>query len=45
MNYIGSVVASTNSVYYTEEGKVQTNLQMVVKQCVPASSLLELIER
>lgn len=38
------IVASTNSVYYEEHDDVQVNLQMVVKQCVPASSLRKLIE-
>ena len=38
------IVASTNSVYYKNENGKQENLQMVFKQCVPAASLLELIE-
>lgn len=39
------IVASTHSIYYETDGDVQKNLQMVVKQCVPSASLLELIER
>ena len=39
------VVASTHSIYYEEKDGVQTNLQMVIKQCIPASSLLKLIKR
>ena len=37
------VAASTESLYYTEKEGVQNNLQMVFKNCVPVSQLLELI--
>ncbi len=37
------IVSSTDSIYYTEEGKVQENLQMVVKSCIPLASLRRLI--
>jgi len=40
-----AMVASTNSVYYEENGEQQKNLQMVFKQCVPAKSVLKLIEK
>lgn len=39
------MVASTQSVYYDSKGGHGENLQMVVKQCVPASGVLKLIER
>ena len=38
------IVASTQSVYYTNEGGKQENLQMVFKQCIPSASLLKLID-
>jgi S1-C subfamily serine protease len=38
------IVASTHSVYYTNENGKQENLQMVFKQCIPAASLMKLIE-
>ncbi len=38
------IVASTHSVYYSTEGGKQENLQMVFKQCIPAASLMSLIE-
>jgi len=38
------IVASTHSVYYTNENGKQENLQMVFKQCIPTSSLMKLIE-
>ena len=37
------LVSSTSSIYYTETKGKQSNLQMVVKQCVPARSVLNLI--
>tara|TARA_B100001093_G_scaffold499833_1_gene549527 strand:- start:772 stop:1473 length:702 start_codon:yes stop_codon:yes gene_type:complete len=46
LNEQGQVVgiaASTESLYYTEKEGVQNNLQMVFKNCVPVSQLLELI--
>jgi S1-C subfamily serine protease len=38
-------VASTASIYYVDDGQHKDNLQMVVKQCIPAASILKLIER
>jgi S1-C subfamily serine protease len=43
-NAVG-MVASTISIYYTNEGGKKDNLQMVLKHCVPAASVLKLIER
>ena len=46
LNEAGEVVgiaASTESLYYTEDEGDQKNLQMVFKNCVPVSQLLELI--
>ncbi|MDP7286601.1 MAG: serine protease, partial [Phycisphaerae bacterium] len=40
-----AMVASTSSVYYTETKTVQKNLQMVFKQCVPAASILKLVDK
>lgn len=37
------IVASTESLYYTEKDGEQKNLQMVFKNCVPVSQLRELI--
>lgn len=42
-NVVG-IVASTDSVYYTEENGQQKNLQMVFKNCVSARSILALID-
>ncbi len=39
-NVIG-LVARTESMYDSVEDRVQRNLQMVIKQCVPARSLLD----
>jgi len=39
-----AIVASTQSVYYSTEGGVQKNLQMVFKQCIPSENLLKMIE-
>jgi S1-C subfamily serine protease len=39
-----ALVASTVSVYYNESHERQENLQMVFKQCVPAASVLRLVE-
>lgn len=38
------VVSSTRSIYYEEHGDKQENLQMVIKSCIPARSVLKLIE-
>ncbi len=38
------MVASTRSIYYDEKSGEQRNLQMVVKNCVPARSILALFE-
>jgi S1-C subfamily serine protease len=38
------LVSSTRSIYYTEEDGIQRNLQMVLKLCVPAQAVLDLIE-
>ncbi|MBT3199939.1 MAG: trypsin-like peptidase domain-containing protein [Phycisphaerales bacterium] len=40
---VTGIVASTSSVYYTQTKDTQKNLQMVFKQCVPAASILKLI--
>lgn len=42
-NVIG-LVARTESMYYSVEDRVQRDLQMVIKQCVPARSLLDRID-
>ncbi|HYG75987.1 MAG TPA: serine protease [Planctomycetota bacterium] len=42
---IVGMVASTQSIYYENKDGKQENLQMVVKQCVPAASILKLIEK
>ncbi len=40
------MVASTHSVYYNKDNSpANSSLQMVVKQCVPASAILKLIKR
>ena len=47
LNAKGAVVGlvrSTHSVYYKRESDKQQRLQMVFKQCVPARSILKLIE-
>jgi S1-C subfamily serine protease len=41
-NVVG-MVASTSSVYYNDEGKVQKDLQMVVKTCVPVREIKDLL--
>lgn len=38
-----AVVSSTESIYYTEDGHRQEDLQMVFKTCIPSASLLKLI--
>lgn len=38
------IVQSTDSIYYSVEKGQQKNLQMVFKRCIPASSLLALIQ-
>jgi serine protease Do len=37
------VVASTNSIYYNKSKGVETNLQMVIKSCIPSGSILKLL--
>ena len=42
---ICGMVSSTNSIYYNRDKKgIDQNLQMVIKNCVPAASILKLIE-
>ena len=38
-----AVVSSTESIYYSEDGQRQRDLQMVFRTCVPAASLLRMI--
>ena len=38
------VVAATNSIYYNKTEGVDRNLQMVIKSCIPSSSILKLLE-
>ncbi len=38
-----AVVSSTESIYYTQEGQRQVNLQMVFRTCIPTSSLRSLL--
>ena len=40
---VGSV-RSTHSIYYKQTKDKQGSLQMVLKQCAPAASVLELIQ-
>ena len=43
---ICGMVSSTNSIYYSRDKKgVDQNLQMVIKNCVPAASILKLIQK
>ena len=37
------VVAATNSIYYNKIEGIERNLQMVVKSCIPTSSILKLL--
>ncbi|MCH5375422.1 MAG: serine protease, partial [Planctomycetes bacterium] len=39
-----AVVSSTESIYYTQDGARQRDLQMVFKNCIPATSLLRLVD-
>jgi S1-C subfamily serine protease len=39
------MVASTRSIYYDEHKGQQEDLQMVIKECVPAASIWKLIEK
>jgi len=39
-----AVVMSTESIYYTEDGQRQRNLQMVFKTCIPSKSLHKLVQ-
>lgn len=42
---ICGMVSSTNSIYYSRDNKgIDQNLQMVIKNCVPAASILKLID-
>jgi len=43
LGHVVAVVSSTESIYYTEDGQRQRDLQMVFRTCVPAPSLMELI--
>jgi len=38
------VVAATNSIYYNKSEGIERNLQMVIKSCIPSSSILKLLE-
>ena len=38
------VVAATNSIYYSKSEGIARNLQMVIKSCIPSSSILKLLE-
>ena len=42
--HLTGIVSSTRSIYYTEKEDQQKNLQMVVKSCIPVSSLWRLLE-
>jgi hypothetical protein len=37
------MVANTESIYYTNDNGKQENLQMVIRNCVPSASILQLI--
>ncbi len=39
-----AVVSSTESIYYTQDKAGQRNLQMVFRTCIPATSILRLIQ-
>ncbi len=41
---VAGMVASTIGIYYTVENGKKDNLQMVLKHCVPAASILKMIE-
>jgi len=41
---IVGLVSSTNSIYYKEENGVKTNLQMVIKTCVPVEEIRALLK-
>lgn len=46
LNHQGQVVAvvsSTESIYYSEDGQRQRDLQMVFRTCIPARSLVKMI--
>ncbi len=38
-----AIVSSTESIYYTQDGARQRDLQMVLKTCIPSTNLLRLI--
>ncbi|MFT5130886.1 MAG: serine protease Do, partial [Rhodothermales bacterium] len=40
---VAGVVASTTSVYYSKKDGVDKNLQMVIKNCIPAQAVLDLL--
>jgi len=40
---VTGMVASTRSIYYDEHHGRQTDLQMVIKECVPAACILKLV--
>ena len=42
-NVVG-MVSSTRSIYYNQTSGVDENLQMVIKNCVPAQSILQLMK-
>ena len=42
---VACMVATTHSIYYDVKNNVERNLQMVVKSCVPAESVLKLIKQ
>ena len=47
LDYKGNVVgmvSSTRSVYYNQANGVDQNLQMVIKNCVPSQSILDLVK-
>lgn len=39
-----AVVSSTESIYYTQDGQRQMNLQMVFRTCIPTSSLRKMLQ-
>ena len=39
-----AVVSNTESIYYTQDGPRQRDLQMVIRTCAPAASILRLIQ-
>ena len=43
--YLVGLVASTNSIYYKETKDKETDLQMVIKSCVPVEKIHELLKQ